>query len=274
MYRPPASTKTCQAKLAENIQVLVKNRQRLLVANTTQAIAYTFATPVFRCEHMWRDWIHLFANVSWCEPVILMLGSAAVSSVITIFWISIGSLRTSKRKRHDTAMEIALSLESHARGCRTMMHRATWAVGVPHGPQQSEAARSVMVPVFAYPEKLPWQLLSRRVVSELREYPSSVHAAREYVEAFREFGEATDFCEQVQLECAKAAGLALTLARSTRRRHGAAKWQPGAKDSNLEQELATFISSVEERRKVLLDQRSDYAHFNAQPVNVSTSAQA
>ncbi|BFG81082.1 hypothetical protein PTKU46_91160 [Paraburkholderia terrae] len=128
------------------------------------------------------------------------------------------------------------------------------------------------VPAFAYPEKLPWQLLSRRVVSELRAYPSSVHAAREDIEAFREFGEATDFCEQVQFECAKAGRLALTLARSTRRRHGAAKWPPGAKDSNLERELATFISSVEERRRLLLDQRPSYApagHFNAQSISAS-----
>jgi hypothetical protein len=40
--------------------------------------------------------------------------------------------------------------------------------------------------------------MSNKVISELREYPATVHAAREYVETFREFGEPIDFLGQVE----------------------------------------------------------------------------
>jgi hypothetical protein len=115
----------------------------------------------------------------------------------------------------------------------------------------------VSIPSFAYPDKLQWHVMSRKVISELREYPATVHGAREYVEAFREFGEPVEVCAQVEYECAKAAMSALALARATRRRHGAAAWKPGAKDSDMERELADFIANAEEKRKALLDRRTE-----------------
>jgi hypothetical protein len=75
-----------------------------------------------------------------------------------------------------------------------------------------------------------------------------LHAAREYVEMFREFGEPIDFLGQVEYECAKAAMAALALARATRRRRGTATWKPGAKDSALERELSAFIANAEQTR--------------------------
>jgi hypothetical protein len=64
-------------------------------------------------------------------------------------------------------------------------------------------------------------------------------------------------CAQVEYECAKAALLALALARATRRRHGAAAWKPGAKDSAMERELSDFIANAEEKRKAVLDRRAE-----------------
>ncbi|WP_260464010.1 hypothetical protein [Burkholderia sp. Bp8963] len=125
------------------------------------------------------------------------------------------------------------------------------------GPKSYEASKGVSVPAFAYPDKLHWHVLSRNAISELREYPATVHSAREYVEAFREFGEPIDICEQVEYECAKAASFALALARATCRWHGAATWKLGAKDSATERELSEFIKAAEENRKASLEPRSD-----------------
>jgi hypothetical protein len=41
-----------------------------------------------------------------------------------------------------------------------------------------EASKGVPIPVFAYPDKLRWHVLSRKVISERREYPATVYAAR------------------------------------------------------------------------------------------------
>jgi len=205
---------------------------------------------------MWQEWLEYLQRVDWNTPVTLALTSAAVGSVITLTWISARDARERKRQRRDTALELALSLESYARTCRTMMHKATWAAE-PVGHMNREASKGVSIPAFAYPGTLHWHVLSRKVISELREYPATVHAAREHVEAFREFGEPIDLCGQVEYECAKAAMAALALARATRRQHGAARWKPGAKDSALERELSDFIANAEEKRKESLERRME-----------------
>ncbi|WP_259295095.1 hypothetical protein [Paraburkholderia sp. DHOC27] len=189
----------------------------------------------------------------------MALTSAAVGSAITLTWLSLRDAGDRKRKRRDTALEVALSLESYARTCRTMMHKAAWAAAQHGSPSGRDASRSVVMPTFAYPDKLHWHVMSGKVISELREYPATVHGAREYLEAFREFGEPLDLCGQVEYECAKAAMAALALARATRRRHGAASWRPGAKDSALERELSDFIANAEEKRKASLDHRAELA---------------
>ncbi|WP_421381084.1 hypothetical protein ACOCG7_34220 (plasmid) [Paraburkholderia sp. DD10] len=189
--------------------------------------------------------------------MILALASGAVGSVITLAWISARDARKRSRQRRDAALELALSLESYARTCRTMMHKAAWAASEPVGPMSRDASQGVSVPVFAYPDKLQWHVLSRKAISELREYPATVYAAREYVEACREFGEPNGLCGQVEYECAKAAMAALALARTTRRRHGAATWKPGARDSAIERELSDFIANAEEKRKAWLGRRTE-----------------
>ncbi|WP_246217506.1 hypothetical protein [Paraburkholderia panacisoli] len=138
-----------------------------------------------------------------------------------------------------------------------MMHKAAWAAAEPTRSISREATHTVSVPAFIYPDSVRWNVFSRKVISELREYPATVHAAREYVEAFREFGEQIDLCSQIEYECAKTAKAALELARATRRRHGAATWRPGVKDSAMERELSDFIASAEEKRKVSLDRRKE-----------------
>jgi hypothetical protein len=191
-------------------------------------------------------------RLSWDTPLIFGLASAAVGSVVTLVWLAASHARQRKRQRWDTALDLALSLESYARTCRTMMHRAAWAAAKPIGPTTSEASKGVSLPTFAYPERVRWDALSRRVISELREYPAIVHGAREYVEAFREFADPVDVCEQVEYECAKAAVSALSLARVTRRRHGAAAWRLVGKYSTMESELSDFVAKAEAKRKGLL----------------------
>ncbi|CAB3799361.1 hypothetical protein LMG28614_04949 [Paraburkholderia ultramafica] len=224
---------------------------------------------------MLQESVEYLQRLSWNAPLTLALASAAVGSVVTLAWISARDARERRRQQRDTALEVALSLESYARTCRIVMHRAVWAAAEPVGPISREASKGVSIPAFAYPDKLQWHVLSRRVISELREFPATVHAAREYVEAFREFGEPIDLCGQVEYECAKAAILALALARATRRRHGAARWKPGAKDSAMERELSDFIATAEEKRTASLERRTESApgrRADAQPFQQPLSA--
>jgi hypothetical protein len=225
--------------------------------NTPQTIAYTLCTSFFEAHRMWQEWLEHLRRLDWNTPMTLALASAAIGSVVTLVWISARDAIERKRQRRNTALELALSLESYARTCRTMMHRAAWAAAEATETMSREASKSVSIPACAYPDKLPWHVLSRKVISELREYPASIHAAREYVEAFREFGEPIDFCGQVEYECAKAAMAALALARITRRRYGAARWKPGAKDSAMERELSDFIANAEDQRRASLERRTE-----------------
>jgi hypothetical protein len=224
---------------------------------------------------MQHGWLEHLQQFSWNAPITLALMSAAVGSVVSLAWVSVRDAGVRKRQRHDTALEVALSLESYARTCRTMMHKAAWSVSTPVGALSHDASNSVSIPTFAYPDKLHWQVLSRSAVSELREFPATVHVAREHVEILREFGEPADLCVHVEYECAKTARSALALARVTRRRHRAAKWKPGAKDSAMERELSDFIANAEEKRKTLLERRTDFAtspQAKARPLEQSLSA--
>lgn len=224
---------------------------------------------------MRQEWLDFLQRLSWNAPMASALASGAVGSIVTLVWISARDFRDRRRQRRDTALEVALSLEGYARTCRTMMHKAAWAAADARGSVSREAVRTVSITTFTFPEKLRWDVLSHKVVSELREYPATVYAAREYVEAFREFGEPADFCGQVEYECAKAAMAALALARTTRRRHGAARWKPGAKDSAMARELSDFIANAEEKRKALLERRAQFTvdrRTDAQPFGQALSA--
>jgi hypothetical protein len=199
---------------------------------------------------MRQEWLEFLQRVDLNTPMTLALASAAVGSVITLSWISARDIRDRKRQRRDTALEVALSMSR-------------------------DASKGVVIPSFAYADKLQWHVMSSKVISELREYPATVHAAREYVEMFREFGEPIDVLGQVEYECAKAAMAALALARATRRRHGTATWKPGAKDSALERELSDFIANAEEKRKESLERRTESLvgrQTDAQPFKHALSA--
>jgi len=224
---------------------------------------------------MHQQWLEYLQRFSWNTPLALALASGAVGSVITLAWISARDFSERRRQRRDSALELALALESYARTCRTMMHKAAWAAAEPAGPMSRETTRTVSIAPFSYPDKVRWEVLSRKAVSELREYPATVHGAREHVEAFREFGELIDLCGQVEYESAKAALAALALARTTRRRHGAAKWRPGAKDSAMERELSDFVVNAEEKRRASLERRMESTvgrQADAQPLKHVLSA--
>jgi hypothetical protein len=248
------TVKLCKA---HHISCGVNARYASEFTKTAQTIAYNSGTSLSEAHHMHQEWLDYVRRIDLNAPLTLVIAAAAVSSVITLTWVSARDARARKGQRRDTALELALSLESYARACRTMMHKASWAASQPIGAMSREASSAVSIPTFAYPEKLEWRVMSRRATSELREFPATVHAAREHIEAFREFGDPLDLCEQVEYECAKVATAALALARTTRRRHSAARWKPGAKDASLDRELNDFIVSAEEKRKVSLERRSE-----------------
>lgn len=156
-----------------------------------------------------------------------------------------------------------------------MMHKATWALAALTRSGSRDTTDAVSIVSFAYPDTIRWDVLSHKVVSELREYPAAVHAVRQHVEAFREFGEPSDVCAQVEYECAKAAMAALALARAVRRRHGISAWKPGARDSAIERELSEFISITEEKRKTSLERRPEHSvgrRSDVQPLQQALTA--
>ena len=216
---------------------------------------------------MRHEWLEYVQRLSWDTPITVALTSATVGSVVTLAWITASNARRRKRQRRDTALELALSLEGHARACRTMMHKAVWALTASSAHARHEVCKDVTIPSFVFPDKLDWQVLSQKAISELREYPAMVHGAREHVEAFRDFGEPTDFCWQVEFECAKSAMSALVLARATRRRFGTATWKPGTRDSAIERELSDFIANAEARRKASLQEPTRFAFEQKLEVN-------
>jgi len=224
---------------------------------------------------MRQEWLEYLPSMRWNTSLTLAVASAAVGSVVTLAWISARNFRERRRQRRDTALEAAMSLESYARTCRAMMHKAAWASKASRGPVSRDAAATVSIVTFSYPERIRWDVLSHKVVSELREFPAVVHATRQHVEAFREFGEPIEVCDQVEYECAKAAMAALALARSTRRRHGARTWKPGGSDSAMERELSDFIASAEEKRKASLERRTETSldrRTGAPPLNQALTA--
>lgn len=78
--------------------------------------------------------------------------------------------------------------------------------------------------------------------SRLREFPVSLHTARQFLHAEREYGSSIDIWAEVAFECAKAARLTLELARLNRAKHGLMPWKPGARDSELAIDLLNFIA--------------------------------
>jgi hypothetical protein len=129
---------------------VAKMHTAFFASNTPETIAYTPCTSLSEAHRMRQELLEFLQRVDWNTPMTLALASAAVGSVITLTWISARDIRDRKRQRRDTALEVALSLESYARTCRTMMHKAAWAAAQVGGPMSRDASKGVLIPAFAY----------------------------------------------------------------------------------------------------------------------------
>ncbi|MDH6147587.1 MULTISPECIES: hypothetical protein [Paraburkholderia] len=147
-----------------------------------------------------------------------------------------------------------------------MMHKADWASDEAIRTNSSQPVHGVHVPDFTYPT-VEWKWLPHKITCFLRDFPTTVHYAREYVSSTRDYALAPDICHDVEFECAKLAKRALTLARLTRRKHGAAQWNSDMADGDLERELDERIAASESRRKVMLERaKPRNAHMSADPM--------
>jgi hypothetical protein len=187
-------------------------------------------------------------HVDWPNWLAIVGLSSAVSAVVVLSMQTLRDRMSHRRERRDAALEVAVALEGYARLCRAMMHRAEWALAEMASTGSREAARSVALPAFLFPERIQWRRLGHKAVSELRDFPARIHAGREDLGSFSEYGDAAKVCEEVAFESAKAAHDALALARVTRKQHGCVPWRPGSKDADLSRELAAFIAHAEEKR--------------------------
>lgn len=199
-------------------------------------------------QAQWQQVPAFLAQINWPNWLAIAGTSSAISAIVVLVMQGLKHRIVGRRERRDAALEVAISLEGYARVCRAMMHRADWGRDEVARSGNYEAAKSAMLPAFAFPEKIQWRRLSHRVVSDLRDFPARIHAGREDLGTFSEFGEPVALCEEVRFESAKAARDALTLARETRKRHGCVPWRPGANDADLNRELLTFIAQAEETR--------------------------
>lgn len=207
---------------------------------------------------MAQEWMVELAKISWPDIVKVVLPSSAISSFITIGWNTWRDATLRRTDRKDTALSIALSLESYARTCMAMLHRADWASRSATQTQSYDSIRGVKIPELSYPDKLEWKWLSTELTSELREFPATLHSTGNFLSSVWEYGDPLEFCEQVAFESAKAAKRALELARMTRRKYGVVAWKPGAIDSDLEKDLSDHISRAEERRRGLRERHQQF----------------
>ncbi|WP_087750456.1 hypothetical protein [Paraburkholderia caledonica] len=205
-------------------------------------------------SELWTALLPFVRQVDWK----VVATSSLISSSVALLVGGLKDMRAHRRERRDAALEVALSLEAYARTCRSMMHKAEWAAREAGRTTSYEPLNGMNVPSFQFPERIQWKWLSHKIASELREFPATVHAAREYTASIWEYGDPVDLCSEVEFECAKSAKEALDLARSTRRKHRAAPWKPGAKDSDLERELIDYISSNGEKRKHRMRDANDF----------------
>ncbi|SIT37182.1 conserved hypothetical protein [Paraburkholderia piptadeniae] len=208
-------------------------------------------------------WFQVVQQFDWQSTLRIVVPSSVIGSIVAIGWNSYRDRRVHRRERRDASLEVALSLEKYARTCRAMMHKADWASDEAIRTNNSQPVNGVHVPDFTYPT-IEWKWLDHRNTSLLRDFPATVHYAREYVGSTWEYALASDVCDHVEFECAKLAKRALVLASLTRKKHGAARWNPGAADADLERELDELIAARENRRKMVLEQ--------AKPWNTPASA--
>ncbi|SEK09715.1 hypothetical protein [Paraburkholderia diazotrophica] len=195
-------------------------------------------------------WFDVVRQFDWQGALRIALPSSVISSIVAIGWNACRDGRDHRRERRDAALEVALSLEKYARTCRAMMHRADWALKDAVSTNSVLSVNGVHVPGFTYPT-VEWKWLKHRITSVLRDFPATVHYACEYVGSMGEYAPVPDVCDDVAFECAKLAKRALGLARLTRRKHGAAQWNPGAADADLERELDELIAARENRLKLM-----------------------
>lgn len=116
----------------------------------------------------------------WQSTLKVALTSSVISSNVAIGWKSYRDRRNNCLEGRDAALEVALSLEKYVRTCRAMMHKAEWASAEAIGMHRSDLPTGVHVPDFTYPT-VEWKCLNHRTTSVLRDFPATVHYAREYV---------------------------------------------------------------------------------------------
>ena len=198
-------------------------------------------------------WFDVVRQFDWQGTLRVALPSGVISSIVAIGWNSCRDRRNHRRERRNAALEVALSLEKYVRTCRAMMHRTDWASKDTIRINGGQPVHGVEVPDFAYPT-VEWKWLDHKITSVLRDFPATVHYAREYVTTTWEFAPVPDVCDELAFECAKLAKRALELSRLTRKKHGVAPWHPGAAEADLERELDERIAARESRRKMMLEQ--------------------
>lgn len=146
---------------------------------------------------MAQEWMTELAKGGWLDILKVVLPSSAISALITIVWNARRDARLRRTDRKEAALLVALALESNARMCMAMLHRADWASRSATQTQSYDSINGVKLPEFSFPEKLEWKWLSTKVTSELREFPATLHSTRESLGSVREYGDPLTFCEEV-----------------------------------------------------------------------------
>ena len=198
------------------------------------------------------------------EWVKLVAGSSVVASITTGVIGSVGRRREKERSARSTALTAALSLQTYAAACQTMMYDACGSANEAAHLCSYEPIEGIDLPKFAFPDGMEWKTIDHATEVDLREFEGWIKTVRQKMSDETQHGDPLDYVAEVEYKCTVVGLRALELARETRRREKVPEWRPAEESANLEADLQQHRTDLEERRrKQALRNLEMMRHFEA-----------
>lgn len=187
----------------------------------------------------------------------LVAGSSVVASITTGLIGSVGRRRDKERSARSTALTAALSLETYAAACRTMMYEAIAGAAEAARQASYDPVEGIDLPKFVFPDGMEWKTVDHATEVDLREFEGWTKAVRRKMADDTQHGDPLEYVAEVEYRCTTVGLRALELARETRRREKVPARRQTEENANLEAEL-------QQQRKLLDERREEQAQRNLQ----------
>ncbi len=179
----------------------------------------------------------------------LVAGSSVVASITTGVIGSVGRRREKERSARSTALTAALSLQTYAAACQTMMYDASVSADEATHRCSYEPTEGIDLPKFAFPDGMEWKTIDHATEVDLREFEGWIKAVHQRMSDETQHGDPLDYVAEVEYRCTVVGLRALELASETRRREKVPEWRPAEENANLEADLQQHRADMEERRQ-------------------------